>query len=74
MKEHNIILDQFLNGKSLKGDGQEHEIINPFDNSIICKIKSASEDQVNEAINNAYETYRSNAWKKMLGRERGGLL
>jgi len=74
MKEHNIILDQFLNGKPLKGDGQEHEIINPFDNSIICKIKSASEHQVNEAINNAYETYRSNAWKKMLGRERGGLL
>lgn len=74
MNKQNITLHQFLNGKSLQGEGQEHEIINPFDNSVICKIKSASEDQTNEAINNAHDTFHSSVWKKMLGRERGELL
>ena len=74
MIKYTPVLNQFLNGKSFNGEGQEHEIINPFDNTVICKIKSASEQQVDEAINNAHKTFQGSAWKKILGRERGEML
>lgn len=74
MKKYAPVLNQFLNGKSFYGEGQEYEIINPFDNSVICKIKSASEQQVDEAVNNAHKTFQGSAWKKILGRERGEML
>jgi acyl-CoA reductase-like NAD-dependent aldehyde dehydrogenase len=74
MTKYTPVLNQFVNGKSLIGEGQEHEIINPFDNSVICKIKSASEQQVNEAVSKAHEIFQGSAWKKILGRERGEML
>ena len=42
MTKHPLILTQYIDGKSGHGNGQEHEITNPFDNSLICKLKSAS--------------------------------
>lgn len=74
MTKHPLILTQYIDGKSGHGNGKEHEITNPFDNSLICKLKSASKEEVNFAIENAHATFKSNKWKKMLGRERGELL
>ena len=64
MTKHPLILTQYIDGKSGHGNGQEHEITNPFDNSLICKLKSASKEEVNLAIENAHATFKSNKWKK----------
>ena len=44
MTKHPLTLTQYIDGESGHGNGQEHEIINPFDNSSICKLKSASKE------------------------------
>ena len=74
MTKHPITLTQYIDGKAGHGTGKEHEITNPFDNSSICKLKSASKEEVDFAIENAHATFKSARWKKMLGRERGELL
>ena len=74
MTKHPLTLTQYIDGKAGHGTGKEHEITNPFDNSSICKLKTASKDEVDFAIENAHATFKSAKWKKMLGRERGELL
>ena len=39
MTKHPLILTQYIDGKSGHGNGQEHEITNPFDNSLILQTK-----------------------------------
>ena len=46
MTKHPLILTQYIDEKSGHGNGQEHEITNPFDNSLICKLKSASKKKL----------------------------
>ena len=74
MTKYPLTLTQYIDGKVDHGNGQEHEITNPFDNSSICKLKSASKEEVDFAIENAHATFKSSKWQKMLGRERGELL
>ena len=50
MTKHPLILNQYIDGKSGHGNGKEHEITNPFDNSLICKLKSASKEEVNLSL------------------------
>ena len=64
MTKHPLTLTQYIDGESGHGNGQEHEIINPFDNSSICKLKSASKEEVDHAIENAHATFKSNKWKR----------
>ena len=44
MTKYPLTLTQYIDGKVDHGNGQEHEITNPFDNSSICKLKSASKE------------------------------
>jgi acyl-CoA reductase-like NAD-dependent aldehyde dehydrogenase len=65
----------FINGKWVQGaGGAPFSVTNPFDNSEICKIRPASDEQVNEAIEAAYGAFRRPDWKKLTGMERGKLL
>ena len=64
MKKHSLTLTQYIDGKADHGNGQEHEITNPFDNSSICKLKSASKEEVDFAIENAHATFKSSNWQK----------
>ena len=50
MTKHPLTLTQYIDGKAGHGTGKEHEITNPFDNSSICKLKTASKDEVDFAI------------------------
>ncbi|SHN78324.1 aldehyde dehydrogenase family protein [Bradyrhizobium erythrophlei] len=73
--ETRIKTDLFINGTWVEGTGAApFGVINPFDNSEICKIRPASEAQVNEAIEAAHAAFRRPDWKKLTGRERGTLL
>lgn len=74
MKSYKIKLQNFIDGESVYGDGEEYRILNPFDNSEICKIKGASKNQIDLAVNSAHRTFKSAKWQKILGRERGELL
>ena len=66
MTKHPLTLTQYIDGKAGHGTGKEHEITNPFDNSSICKLKTASKDEVDFAIENAHATFKSASGKKCL--------
>jgi acyl-CoA reductase-like NAD-dependent aldehyde dehydrogenase len=65
-----LIDGTFVEGKS----GDFVSIQTPFDNSEICRLESASPDQVAEAIDAAYRAFRDPSWQKRNGRDRGALL
>ena len=70
-----IKAELFIDGKWVEGEGKEPFIVlNPFDNSEICKIRPASAAQVNQAVEAAYAAFRRPDWRKLTGRERGKLL
>ena len=70
-----IKAELFIDGKWVEGEGEEPFIVlNPFDNSEICKIRPASAAQVNQAVEAAYAAFRRPDWRKLTGRERGKLL
>jgi aldehyde dehydrogenase (NAD+) len=70
-----IRAELFIDGKWIEGEGQEpFGVLNPFDNSEICKIRPASAAQVNQAAEAAYAAFRRPNWRKLTGRERGKLL
>jgi betaine-aldehyde dehydrogenase len=65
----------FIDGKWVDGEGEEPFIVlNPFDNSDICRLRPASAAQVTEAVEAAYSAFRRPGWRKLAGRERGQLL
>jgi acyl-CoA reductase-like NAD-dependent aldehyde dehydrogenase len=65
---------QFINGKLIDGEGDFHEIINPFNNEMICKIKSASQNQAKIAIQSCNDFFFKKNWKNVVGRDKGELL
>jgi (Z)-2-((N-methylformamido)methylene)-5-hydroxybutyrolactone dehydrogenase len=69
-----IRAELFIDGKWVEGEGEAFAVLNPFDNSEICKIHPASAAQVNQAVEAAYAAFRRPPWRKLTGRERGKLL
>ena len=70
-----ITAELFIDGKWVEGEEQEpFSVLNPFDNSEVCKIRPASAAQVNQAVESAYAAFRRPDWRKLTGRERGKLL
>ena len=70
-----IKAELFIDGKWVEGEGTEPFIVlNPFDNSEICKIRPASAAQVNQAVEAAYAAFWRLNWRKLTGRDRGKLL
>ncbi len=65
----------YINGKWVTGAvDQAAPILNPFDNSEICRVPPASAAQVDQAVEAAYAAYRAPSWQNLTGSERGALL
>jgi acyl-CoA reductase-like NAD-dependent aldehyde dehydrogenase len=65
-----LINDKFVDGDS----GSFVSVLNPFDNSEICRFESASPDQVAEAVEAAHRAFHAPPWQELSGRGRGTLL
>ena len=73
--KNRIVSDPYIRGRRVAGaGGKAIAVHNPFDNSEICSIAPASVDQVDAAVEAAYEAFGAPAWRKLTGRERGLLL
>eukprot|EP01084_Bolivina_argentea_P239486 402533_1 len=65
----------FINGKfESSSDGSTFEIENPANGNILCKCANAQPNDVNKAINYAYESYMDGRWKNMDIRQRSYIL
>ncbi|MEA2936309.1 MAG: (Z)-2-((N-methylformamido)methylene)-5-hydroxybutyrolactone dehydrogenase [Variibacter sp.] len=70
-----LATDLYIGGKFVQGAGSAAaSIINPFDNSEICTVAPATDQQVDEAIAAAHRAFKHPSWNKLTGRERGLLL
>lgn len=65
----------FVNNKFVDSStGASLPIINPTDESVICKVQSASLQDVNTAVLAAEQAFKNGEWSRMSARERGRLL
>lgn len=65
----------FINGEFVNSDGGKSlNIINPTDESVICKVQSATVSDVDRAVNAAKKAFEEGEWAKISPRERGALL
>lgn len=65
----------FINGEFVNSDsGKTLTIINPTDESVICKVQSASVSDVDKAVKAAKKAFEEGEWSKISARERGQLL
>lgn len=64
----------FINNEFVKGvDGKEFEVINPTDESVICKVHEATEKDVDIAVSAARKAFEGD-WRKVTPEGRGKLL
>ncbi|XP_075983493.1 cytosolic 10-formyltetrahydrofolate dehydrogenase [Anticarsia gemmatalis] len=65
----------FINGQFVNSDsGKTLTLINPTDESVICKVQSASVNDVDKAVKAAKKAFDEGEWSKISARERGQLL
>nr|XP_013189662.1 unnamed protein product [Amyelois transitella] len=66
----------FINGEFVNSDGSEKvmSLINPSDESEICKVQSASASDVDRAVMAAKKAFEEGEWSKISARERGTLM
>lgn len=65
----------FIDGKFVDSDsGKTLTLINPTDESVICKVQSASIKDVDKAVKAAKEAFDEGEWSKISARERGALM
>ncbi|XP_039752081.1 cytosolic 10-formyltetrahydrofolate dehydrogenase [Pararge aegeria] len=65
----------FINGEFINSDsGKTLTLINPTDESVICKVQSASKSDVDRAVKAAQKAFEVGEWSKISARERGNLL
>ncbi|VVC93053.1 unnamed protein product [Leptidea sinapis] len=65
----------FINGEFVNTDsGKTLTLINPSDESVICKVQSASKDDVDKAVKAAHKAFEEGEWTKISARERGRIL
>ncbi|KAI8889564.1 aldehyde dehydrogenase [Backusella circina FSU 941] len=63
----------FINNEFVPGNGPLIETINPATEEVICKVHAADENDVNNAVEAAYQCYYK-TWSKVAPFERGRLL
>ena len=61
-----------INNKSVQGNADAFDVINPFNSEIIASIAQSSTDQVNEAVSSAKHAFPK--WSRTSLEERSGLL
>ncbi|XP_063628857.1 cytosolic 10-formyltetrahydrofolate dehydrogenase [Cydia splendana] len=65
----------FINGEFVNSDsGKTLTIVNPTDETVICKVQSASERDVDRAVKAAAKAFEEGEWAKISARERGAML
>ncbi|KAI8442260.1 hypothetical protein MSG28_005830 [Choristoneura fumiferana] len=65
----------FINGEFVNADsGKTLTLINPTDETEICKVQSASANDVDKAVKAAKVAFEEGEWSKISARERGALL
>lgn len=65
----------FINGEFVNSDsGKTLTIVNPTNESVICKVQSASINDVDKAVKAAKKAFDEGEWSKISARERGQLL
>lgn len=65
----------FIDGEFVNSDsGKVLTLINPSDESEICKVQSASPTDVDKAVKAAKKAFEQGEWSKISARERGALL
>ncbi|KAI8063766.1 aldehyde dehydrogenase domain-containing protein [Gongronella butleri] len=72
-KSVNVHTHLFINNKFVAGRGPLIETINPVTEEVICKVHSASEEDVDAAVQAAHNAFHSE-WKKVAAADRGRLL
>jgi aldehyde dehydrogenase (NAD+) len=70
-----LVTDLYIDGQWVRGAAAAAiSVSNPFDNSEICKIDPATDEQVDTAVEAAHRAFKRPSWRKLTGRERGLLL
>ena len=65
----------FINGEFVNSDsGKSLNIVNPTDESVICKVQSASVSDVDKAVLAAKKAFEEGEWSKISARERGAMM
>lgn len=65
----------FINGEFVNADsGKTLTLINPTDESVICKVQSASPNDVDKAVRAAKKAFDEGEWSKISARERAQIL
>lgn len=65
----------FINGEFVNSDGgKTTAIVNPTDESVICKVQAATVSDVDRAVKAAEKAFEEGEWSKISARERGQLL
>ncbi|OWR54998.1 cytosolic 10-formyltetrahydrofolate dehydrogenase like protein [Danaus plexippus plexippus] len=65
----------FINGEFVNSDGgKTTAIVNPTDESVICKVQAATVSDVDRAVKAAEKAFGEGEWSKISARERGQLL
>ncbi|XP_026314184.1 cytosolic 10-formyltetrahydrofolate dehydrogenase [Hyposmocoma kahamanoa] len=65
----------FIDGQFVNSDsGKSMEIVNPTDESVICKVQCASISDVDRAVKAAKKAFEEGEWNKISARERAALL
>ncbi|XP_045487021.1 cytosolic 10-formyltetrahydrofolate dehydrogenase [Pieris rapae] len=65
----------FIDGQFVDSDsGKTLTLINPSDESVICKVQSASKNDVDKAVKAAKKAFEEGEWSKISARERGQIL
>ena len=61
-----------INGKLIKGKGEEQDVLNPATGKVITQVAEASEEQITAAVNAASKAFAG--WSGTVPKDRGALL
>lgn len=74
-REIPVPTQMFINGRFTNGHAQKHlDIVNPTTEEVICQVPVATKEDVDEAVQAAYEAYSSGPWNTINARQRGTLM
>lgn len=74
-REIPVPTQMFINGKFTNGHAQRKlDIVNPTTEEVICQVPVATKQDVDEAVQAAYEAYSNGPWNTMSARQRGTLM
>ncbi|KAH7975530.1 hypothetical protein HPB52_003026 [Rhipicephalus sanguineus] len=65
----------FIDGKFVNSSwGRSSEVVNPTDERVLCRVESASAEDVDRAVSAAKAAFEQGEWGRMSARDRGRLL